>query len=173
VILFEDECSLSNTATVSYSWCEKGTQPRIECKQRGKERVTLFGAVNYLSGQVTIQPSLKGNGKSFKKFLKKVLDDYKGKKVTMILDNVRYHHALKLNRFLETNKDKLNLVFLPPYSPDFNPMERVWWFMRKKITHNRACSTMEERLIRFWKLFSHFQKPNSVIVNLCNTNYSV
>lgn len=109
---------MSNTATVSYCWAEKGTQPKIECIQRKKERVTLFGAVNYLTGQVVAQPAIKGNTITFKKFLKKVVRYNKGKKIFLVLDNVRYHHAKKLKGFLEQHKDNLELLFLPPYSPE-------------------------------------------------------
>jgi len=164
---------LSNTATVGYSWSERGKQPKIESKQRERERVTLFGAVDYLSGQVIVQPANKGNARTFKRFLKKVLRSYKGKRISMVLDNVRYHHAKKLQGFLDKNKERLTLIFLPAYSPDFNPMERVWWLMRKRISHNRACESLKERLVKFWKLFSYFQKPNEEILKLCNINFSV
>lgn len=91
----------------------------------------------------------------------------------MILDNVRYHHATYLKPFLNKNKERLELLFLPAYSPDLNPMERVWWYMRKKITHNRYTDTLNERVKHFWKLFSTFQKHNTFIPNLCNINLSV
>ena len=91
----------------------------------------------------------------------------------MILDNVRFHHAKILKPFLQKHKDKLELMFLPAYSPDLNPIERVWWYMRKKITHNRYIKTMKERMAAFWKMFSHFQKPNEEIIQVCNINFSV
>ncbi len=50
----------------------------------------------------------------------------------MVLDNVRYHHAKKLQRWLE-KQTKLEFLFLPPYSPDLNAVERAWWYMRKKL----------------------------------------
>jgi len=78
-----------------------------------------------------------------------------------------------LKPFLERNAKKLELVFLPAYSPDLNPMERVWWYMRKKISHNRYIKTLKERMQEFWKMFSGYQKPNEFIVNLCNINFSV
>lgn len=115
----------------------------------------------------------RGNAKTFKSFLLKVLHTFKGKKVLMVLDNVRYHHAKMLKPFLDNNKDKLQLMFLPPYSPDLNPMERVWWYMRKKITHNRWVVSLTERIKVFWQLFSTFKKPNPFIQHLCNTNFSV
>lgn len=171
VVLFEDECSLSNTATVSYSWAAKGKQPVVEQKQRTRERLTLFGAVNYGSGQVTVKTAVKGNANSFKAFLRKVLHSYKDTKIIMVLDNVRYHHAKALRAFLTKHQHRLELVFLPPYSPQFNPMERVWWYMRKKITHNRAVESMKIRKQKFWQLFSHFQQPNDLIFNLCTVSF--
>lgn len=166
---------MSNTADVSYKWSEKGVQPLIQQKQRKREKLTLFGSVNPISGEVIVQQAERGNAQTFEKYLKKVLNHYsstKGK-IHMILDNVRFHHAKALKPFLEKNKEKLNLIFLPAYSPDFNPIERVWWYMRKKITNNRYIDTLKNRMIQFWKIFSHYQKPNDFIVKLCNINFSV
>lgn len=166
---------MSNTADVSYKWSEKGKQPLIEQKQYKRERLTLFGSVNPISGEVIVQQAEKGNAQTFKKYLKKVIKHYsktKGK-IHMILDNVRYHHAKLVKPFLEKNKNKIELMFLPAYSPDFNPIERVWWYMRKKITNNRYIDTLKNRMIEFWKLFSHYQKPNDFICKLCNVNFSV
>ena len=50
----------------------------------------------------------------------------------MLLDNVRYYHAKRLKPTLERYKHRIELIFLPPYSPDLNPVERLWWLMRKK-----------------------------------------
>lgn len=73
VFLYEDEFSLSNTATVSYKWSKKGQQPHILCKQLRSSRETAMGSYNYETGQMTVTFHQKGNYKSFKKHLKKVL----------------------------------------------------------------------------------------------------
>ena len=98
---------MSNTADVSYKWSEKGVQPLIEQKQYKRERQTLFGAVNPISGEVIVQQAQRGNAKTFKKYLKKVIKYYKNTngKIHMILDNVRFHHAKLLKPFLEKNKE--------------------------------------------------------------------
>ena len=88
----------------------------------------------------------------------------------MVLDNVRYHHATRLKSWL-ANKPQLEFLFLPPYSPDLNAVERTWWYMRKKITNNRFLMTLEERKKEFWKMFSHFQKPNKELMRVCEINY--
>lgn len=162
---------MSNTATVSYKWGLKGKQPIIECKQRQRERQTVFGSYNYGSGEMTVSFADRGNTASFKKHLKKVLDIYKqSPKIIMVLDNVRYHHAKRLKLWLAKNT-KLEFFFLPPYSPDLNAVERAWWYMRKKITNNRYVMTLKERKKEFWKMFSHFQKPNDELMRVCEINY--
>jgi len=113
----------------------------------------------------------KGNSHTFKKHLQKVLYQYKGvSKIIMVLDNVAYHHANRIKAWLEKHP-KLELFFLPPYSPDLNAVERAWWYMRKKITHNRFVKSLKERKALFWKMFSHFQKPNDELKTVCEINY--
>ena len=170
-MLYEDECSMSNTATVSYQWSPKGKQPQVVCKQRQRERQTVFGSCNYDTGQMTVSFADKGNSKTFKKHLKKVLHDYPmASKIIMVLDNVAYHHARRIKEWL-VRQNRLELFFLPPYSPDLNAIERVWWYMRKKITHNRFIQTLKKRKEEFWKMFSHFKMPNTIIKTVCEVNY--
>jgi transposase len=159
---------LANTSTVSYGWSEKGTQPRIEQQQSKRERCTLFGCVNPKSGEVYTHKSKRGNTLEFFRFLLIVILSNPNKKIYMILDNVRYHHAKRLAPILERYKHRIELIFLPAYSPDLNSMERVWWYMRKKITHNRGIKTLEERKQDFDKLFNEFKIPNEIGKNLCN-----
>lgn len=130
-----------------------------------------MGSYNYDTGQMTVTFHQKGNYQTFKKHLKRVLREYRQhSKIIMVLDNVRFHHAKKLKIWL-TNHPKLELVYLPPYSPELNPIERAWWYMRKKITHNRYVQTMSQRIAAFWKMFSHFQKPNQELLKVCEINY--
>jgi len=127
--------------------------------------------VNPISGQIVISFAEKGNSATFKKHLKKVIKSSPDEKLIIVLDNVKYHHAKKLKPFLEQNRERLELMFLPPYSPDLNPIERVWWFMRKKITHNRYLHTLKERKAKFWMMFSRYLYPNDDLKNICVLNY--
>lgn len=88
----------------------------------------------------------------------------------MVVDNVRYHHAKLLKKWL-IGKPQIEMMYLPPYSPELNPIERAWWYMRKKITHNRYITTLDERIKQFWKMFSHFQKPNQELLTVCEINF--
>jgi putative transposase len=166
VVVFEDEASISNTATVSYDWSERGKQPKICQPQRKKERKTIFGCVCPANGALVTAVEDRGNTSTFFRFLVKTAKHFDGKKVYMLLDNVRFHHAKRLKPILEKYSHKIELIFLPPYSPDLNPIERVWWLMRKKVTHNRWVQSMEKRINEFRLWVEHTCAQQ--IMKICN-----
>ena len=166
VVVFEDEASLSNTSTVSYNWSEKGRQPTICQPQRQRERKTIFGCVCPENGTLVTDIADKGNIVTFFSFMAKAVKAFAGRKLYMVLDNVRYHHAKRLKPILERYKHKIELVFLPPYSPDLNPVERVWWLMRKTVTHNRWVQSMEKRIDDFYNWIKNTSAQQ--IKNICN-----
>jgi hypothetical protein len=79
-----------------------------------RERQTAFGSLNYDTGQITVSFAQQGNSKTFKKHLKKVSSCYKAaSKIIMVLDNVAYHHANRIKKWLQKNP-KLELFFCHP-----------------------------------------------------------
>jgi len=118
--------------------------------------VTIFGCVCPENGKLVTDVADKGNTVTFFRFLIKTARAFAGKKLYMVLDNVRFHHAKRLKPILERYKHRIELIFLPPYSPDLNPVERVWWLMRKMVTHNRWVQSMEKRIDIFneWKEYT-------------------
>jgi transposase len=81
------------------------------------------------------------------------------------VDSVSFHHAKALKFFLAAHPE-LEIRYLPTYSPDMNPIERIWWYMRKNITHNRYLLSIKERIAKFWQLVSHCLKPNEKLKKL-------
>lgn len=114
--MFEDEASLSNTATVSYKWSEKGHQPKIEQQQNKRERCTLSGCVEPITGEVFTYKSKRGNTLSFFRLLMIVCLNNPDRKVYMVLDNVRYHHAKRLKPILERYKKNRIIIFAGIFS---------------------------------------------------------
>ena len=62
------------------------------------------------------------NGEKLIDFMKRLCKDAK-RKVFLILDNLRAHHSKKVQAWLADNKDHIEVFFLPPYSPEYNPAE--------------------------------------------------
>ena len=104
-------------------WSLKGQQPEIST-YGGRKRQHLIGAVEPLEGNLHVAFSEMLKASQFQHYLEGLLARYPApKKLIMVLDNARAHHSKELKPFLDANKDRLELVFLPPYSPDLNPME--------------------------------------------------
>lgn len=106
--------------------------------------------------------------RTFKDFLKKLLRHRsRNKRMVVVLDNARYHHAVLLAPFLRKYRGVLQLLFLPPYSPQLAPIERVWKLVRRIATHNRYFATLAEVLEAVETCFDRWRKSNSVLRRLC------
>ena len=134
-------------------WSLKGQQPEI-LTYGGRQRQHLIGAVEPLAGKVHVALSNTLKASHFQHFLEGLLARYMNSgKILLILDNARAHHSKELEPFLEVNKEKLELLFLPPYTPDLNPMEWFWKFLCKQVTHNTSFDTFknfQRALIKFF-----------------------
>ncbi len=96
------------------------------------------------------------NAKTFLRFLKRLVNNSK-RKILMVLDNVRYHHARLVQEWVEANSDRIELHFLPPYSPEFNPIENLWRLTKRATTHNRHFATLKDLCDRLFRRFNRYQ----------------
>lgn len=69
---------------------------------------------------------------------------YPSGKIVMTLDNARIHHAKLLSSFLADNKSRLELIFLPPYSPELNLVEGLWKWLKADVINNVFYHTTAE-----------------------------
>lgn len=128
---------------LQYTWFAKGKQRMI--KTTGKHRgVKLLAAVNYVTGKVVWQEEEQYTAVEFLAFLQKVTDVYPNGKIVMILDNARIHHAKLLEPFLIEMEGRLELIFLPPYSPQLNVVEGLWKWLKSDVIHNVFYHKVED-----------------------------
>jgi transposase len=85
----------------------------------------------------------------------------------VILDNAKYHHANLLKPFLRKHRKELKLEFLPSYSPELNPIERVWKLTRRLCTHNHYFPELSGLLEAVSSQLIRWQKPNDPLRRLC------
>jgi len=133
-----------------------------------RKGVSIFGAVQIKTGKLVTSLTPKFDAETFQEFLKCLVStQYRGVKLYVILDNARYHHAKLLSPWLEDNKDKIELVFLPPYSPELNPIERVWKLLRRLCTHNQYFPTLVGLIDTLQTQFKLWDEPNPALQRLC------
>lgn len=109
------------------------------------------------------------NGESFWKFLRHFRRQAcrSARKVILITDNAGYHHAGVHRDWRENYSHELVLDFLPPYSPELNPIERVWKLTRRLCLHNHYFPTLEAVAESVETQFNHWHCPNNSLRRLC------
>jgi len=149
-------------------WSLKGHQPEIST-YGGRKRQHLIGTVEPLEGNLHVAFSEMLKALQFQHYLEGLLARYPApKKLIMVLDNARAHHSKELKPFLDANKDRLELVFLPPYSPDLNPMEWFWKFLRKIVTHNTFFPTFKDFQCALIKFIVKHKTSSPEIMTRCS-----
>lgn len=162
-IYFQDECHFKLTLTIIRAWFLKGSFPEIK-SPTDKFKMSVFGALG-MNGQLILEQSEIFNAITFQIFLEKIVieatvgvnSDGKRRKILLVLDNARYHHAKIIQPWLEEMKDVIELYFLPPYSPDLNAIEMLWKKTRRAVTHNRFFESLDNLkydLKMYWNQFA-------------------
>ena len=133
-----------------------------------RKSTACFGAVSLSTGKFVRSIAAVFNAVTFQDFLKKLLRHRShAKRMIVVLDNARYHHAVLLKPLLWKYRHVLSLLFLPPYSPQLAPIERVWKLARRLATHNRYFKSLAEVVAAVDKCFERWLKPNAVLRRLC------
>ncbi|MHA1682560.1 MAG: IS630 family transposase [Promethearchaeota archaeon] len=124
VLLFADECSVQQAPTCLKMWALKGKTPVVQ-SPGGMKRQQIIGALRIDTGEVTCAFAKNLKAPNFIKFLKGLIRRYKNAgKIYLVIDNARSHHAKIVQKFLKVVFHKLEVFFLPPYSPELNPIEQ-------------------------------------------------
>lgn len=89
------------------------------------------------------------------------------RRVMVIVDNAKYHQPRMHRDWQQAQADHFALDFLPPYSPDLNPIERVWKLTRRLAVHNRYFRHLEEVMLAEQTQFTQWRAPNEVLRKLC------
>lgn len=135
-ILFMDSVHPTQATKITHGWIKKGKNKLIETTA-GRTRVNIIGAIQLeaLSEAITSEYETI-NGESIVDFMKKIREKHSEKKtIHLILDQAGYHRS---DVVIEASKKmNIQLNFLPPYSPNLNPIERLWKVMNEETRNNK------------------------------------
>jgi hypothetical protein len=127
-----DECHFQQHGSRYRMWVPPEDKDPIVLHAPTRKAVACFGAVNLRTGQFVRMICKVFNAVTFQRFLAQLLRHRtQGRRIILVLDNARYHHAVILAPFLRQHAAHLKLLFLPPYSPQPAPIERVWKLTRR------------------------------------------
>jgi transposase len=167
-----DECHFQQHGSRIRMWVPPEDSDPIQLLAPTRKSIALFGAVNISRGRLLTQFEKKFNAMTFQSFLENLLKHggSRGRLIVIILDNARYHHATLIKPFLQKYRKRLRLEFLPPYSPELNPIERVWKLTRRLCTHNEYFPNLTALQEAVSERLSVWENPNEVLRKLCCIN---
>jgi len=119
-IYWGDETGIQNTANYAKGYAPKGQTPVLEIESV-KMKVNLLSAISN-QGKLRFLIYESMNADKLIDFMQRLARDAK-RKVFLILDNLRVHHAKKVTAWLEKHKLEIEIFYLPPYAPEYNPDE--------------------------------------------------
>lgn len=141
-ICFIDGVHPTHNVQPAYGWIKKGVRKEIPANT-GRSRLNLSGAIDIISHNVVIQEDQTLNAESTIRFFQKIEEAYPCKRqVHVFCDNAPYYRNKTVGQYLATSK--IILHFLPPYSPNLNPIERLWKWMKERVIYNIYYQDFED-----------------------------
>ncbi len=155
----------------AYGWIKKGKEAILKTNT-GRQRVYINGAYDIENQKVVIREDEKINAQSTIALLEQMPKEQPPGVLYIILDNVRYYSSKLVQGFILENT-RIEFVFLSPYSPNLNIIERLWKFFKKKITYNEYY----EKFFIFKKesvgFFQNIEKYKSELQTLMTDNFDL
>ena len=136
--MFQDEAGFGRINKPKYCWCEKGTRPSVPCHHIREFRYA-YGAVEPLTGESCFVVMPYCNTDCMNLFLKELSNTFPRDKIILVCDGAAWHKSGSLKI-----PENIELIFIPPYTPEMNPIEQIWKEIRKIGFKNEVFQTLQK-----------------------------
>lgn len=170
-IYFIDGCHPMHNSLLGYGWIRKGKEKYVKANT-GRERVNMNGAYNIEEHKVIVREDKNINAQSTLSLIQQIMVSQPTGKIYLIADNAKYYRSKVVLEFLERTP-RVKILFLPPYSPNLNLIERLWKFIKKKVTYNKyyeKFSVFREKIMEFLNNIQSYQEE---LKNLMTENFQL
>lgn len=156
IVFFVDAAHFVMGGFLGYLWCR--SRKFIQTPS-GRKRFNVLGALNSQTKEViTVTNDTYINSESVCELLEKLRKKHPSQPITLFLDNAKYQKCkLVYDRSKELG---IELLHLPPYSPNLNLIERLWKWLKKKCLYSR-----------YYEKFADFKRAISTTLELTHTDY--
>ncbi len=146
--MFQDEAGFGRINKPKYCWCRKGIRPSVPCHHIREYRY-VYGAVEPLTGNSCFLIMPYCNTICMNIFLEELAKQYPNDMILLCCDGAAWHKAGSLNI-----PENIRLFFIPPYTPEMNPIEPLWKELRKLGFRNEVFATLEKVVDRLCDIIS-------------------
>lgn len=170
-IYFADSAHPQHQTRLAYGWIIKGERKTIATTGR-QYRFNVMGAICLSDHSVIYQQSDKVNELSIQSFLTKLRKQHpNNKKMHIIWDNAGYHRSAVVQSYAKSLR--IEIHYLPPYSPNLNPVERLWKLMHEQVTYNQYYETFKDFTGAIKHFFRHISKKKTILQARITDNFQL
>ena len=157
-VFYQDEADVHLNPKMGATYMKPGQQLMVLTPGQNVKRY-VFGALNTRTGRIVHGIAERKNAPTFVQFLEYLSRTYRrASKLHLVLDNYIIHKAACVKRYLQRIDERIVLHFLPPYSPDDNPIERLWKQLHDHVTRNHRHANIDS-LVRAVRRFLDAVQP--------------
>jgi transposase len=167
LLLVGDAASFPQWGPLTYTWARRGQQPKV--KTSGKRKgYTVFGLMEYFTGRLLYQGQEgRLNSAASITFLTRVLE-HTTQYIVLIQEGAKYQTSAATKAFFAQQTARLQVFQLPTYSPDDNPIEKLWKKIKQQDTHLHYFPTFEALTEKVEQALLKFAHAPAEILALCS-----
>ena len=136
--MFQDEAGFGRINKPKYCWCKRGSRPSVPCHHIREYRYA-YGAVEPLTGESCFLILPYCNTVCMNVFLEALSKQYPQDMILLCCDGAAWHKSKSLHV-----PENIELLYIPPYTPEMNPIEQIWKELRKLGFRNETFVTLEK-----------------------------
>lgn len=141
--MFTDEAGFGRISEPAYCWAPPKQRPFVPC-QKVREYRTVYGAVSPKDGKSFFVVMEGNNSENMTEFLQKLSAEFPDDVIMLCCDNAGWHTSKKV-----TVPENICLFYIPPRTPEMNPIEQIWKEIRKRGFKNKLFNTIDEVVSKF------------------------
>lgn len=168
-VYFVDAAHLLHNAVPGRGWIKRATTVELKTNS-GRNRLNVLGAYSPDDHTlISIDGTESCDAEMVCRLLRKLRAANPKQVLLLILDNVRYQRTKRVRAL--ARRLGIRLLYLPPYSPNLNLIERFWKFLRKKIMRNKYYATFAEFRAVIQKLLTNLSSHTDELKTLMTENF--
>jgi transposase len=170
-LLFVDATHPAYDAHPAQGWIRRGERAVLP-SNHGRVNVTLNGALSWPAREVITREAVKITGPEMAAFFAQIEARYPAARtITLIADNATYNRAAVVREWLARPGCRVRVVYLPPYAPNLNLIERLWWFFKKKALWNTHYRTLADFRAAIRAFFDNLSQWTAELASLLTNRF--
>lgn len=166
-VLFQDEARFGRISVPFYCWAPEGLRPIVPT-QIIREYTHVFSAVCPHDGESFSLVLPYADSDAMRIFLAECADYFKEYRIIMVMDKAAWHVSKNIGQY-----ENIRILYQPPYSPELNPVEHLWEYIRENFLRNRIWPSMEALEIEIASILKTIMEFTETIRTLVKFRWAI